>query len=50
MRCEVQLEIIPGGTHLFEESGALERVAQVTAGWFIHRTLEKRRVTAPSGQ
>ena len=28
MRCEVKLEIIPGATHLFEEPGALEQVAQ----------------------
>jgi putative phosphoribosyl transferase len=35
MRCEVKLEIIPGATHLFEEPGALERVAQLAADWFI---------------
>ncbi|HEX6292179.1 MAG TPA: alpha/beta family hydrolase [Herpetosiphonaceae bacterium] len=29
-----QLEIIPGATHLFEEPGALERVAQLAARWF----------------
>ncbi|HEU4356649.1 MAG TPA: hypothetical protein VFT27_13755, partial [Actinomycetota bacterium] len=34
MRCEKRLEVIPGATHLFEEPGALERVAELAAGWF----------------
>jgi len=29
-----QLLIVPDATHLFEEPGALEKVAQLTAGWF----------------
>jgi putative phosphoribosyl transferase len=33
MRAPVQLEIVPGATHLFEEPGALERVAQLAADW-----------------
>ncbi|HVJ09203.1 MAG TPA: phosphoribosyltransferase family protein [Acidisarcina sp.] len=33
---EKKLVIIPGATHLFEESGALERVAEVAAEWFVH--------------
>jgi dienelactone hydrolase len=28
------LEIVPGATHLFEEPGALEQVAQLAAEWF----------------
>jgi dienelactone hydrolase len=35
MHCEVKLEIIPGATHLFEEPGALERVARLAADWFL---------------
>ena len=35
MRCEVRLEIIPGATHLFEEPGALEKVAQLASDWFV---------------
>ena len=35
MRCEVKLEIIPGATHLFEEPGALEEVAQLASDWFV---------------
>lgn len=34
MRCEVQLKIIPGATHLFEEPGALEQVAALAEEWF----------------
>jgi putative phosphoribosyl transferase len=48
MQCEVKLEIVPGATHLFEETGALEQVAHLTADWFLHHTLEKRRFTAPN--
>ena len=35
MRCEVKIEIIPGATHLFEEPGALERVAKLASEWFL---------------
>jgi len=42
MRCEVKLEIVPGASHLFEEPGALERVAQLAADWFLYRTRPKR--------
>ena len=31
---EHTLEVIPGATHLFEEPGALEAVADFTARWF----------------
>ena len=43
MRCEVSLEIVDGATHLFEESGALERVAALAADWFA------RHLTAAAG-
>ncbi len=29
------LEVVQGATHLFEEAGALEQVAQLSADWFI---------------
>lgn len=35
MRCEVELEIVPGATHLFQEPGALERVAKLARRWFL---------------
>jgi putative phosphoribosyl transferase len=31
----VELAIVPGATHLFEEPGTLEQVAQLARGWFI---------------
>jgi alpha-beta hydrolase superfamily lysophospholipase len=34
MRCEKELKIVPGATHLFEEPGALEEVARLAASWF----------------
>ena len=34
LRTEKQLEIIPGATHLFEEPGALEKVAELASQWF----------------
>ena len=36
MRCEVKLEIVSGATHLFEEPGALEKVAKFASDWFIN--------------
>ncbi|HTO75012.1 MAG TPA: alpha/beta family hydrolase [Thermoanaerobaculia bacterium] len=34
LRCEARLEIVPGATHLFEEPGALGRVADLAGAWF----------------
>lgn len=34
LRCDAQIEVVPGATHLFEEPGALERVAELAAQWF----------------
>jgi putative phosphoribosyl transferase len=34
LRAEKRLEIIPGATHLFEEPGALEKVARLAQEWF----------------
>jgi putative phosphoribosyl transferase len=35
MRAEVRLEIVPGASHLFEERGTLERVAELASDWFV---------------
>jgi dienelactone hydrolase len=35
MRAQVRLEIVPRATHLFEEPGTLERVAQLASDWFL---------------
>lgn len=34
LQCKNQLVIIPGATHLFEEPGALEKVAELASDWF----------------
>jgi putative phosphoribosyl transferase len=34
LSCEKQLHIIPGATHLFEEPGRIEIVAQLSLDWF----------------
>ena len=35
LRCEKRLEIVPGASHLFEEPGALEKVAGLATAWFV---------------
>lgn len=35
MRCVRRMEIVPGATHLFEEPGTLERVAELARAWFV---------------
>ena len=35
LTCPAQLEIVPGATHLFEEPGTLERVADLARDWFL---------------
>jgi putative phosphoribosyl transferase len=34
LRCEKELKIVSGATHLFEEPGALEEVARLASEWF----------------
>jgi putative phosphoribosyl transferase len=41
---EKKLVVVPGATHLFEEPGALETVAELAAGWF------ERWLAAPAEQ
>ncbi|MHB1022699.1 MAG: phosphoribosyltransferase family protein [Acidobacteriaceae bacterium] len=37
LKCEnKEIVIVPGATHLFEEPGTLEQVAQTAAEWFVH--------------
>jgi len=35
MHCEKELQIIAGATHLFEERGALDKVAALASDWFL---------------
>lgn len=45
LRCKKSLALVPGATHLFEEAGALEQVAQLAGSWFITH-LTSRQYTA----
>jgi putative phosphoribosyl transferase len=40
LRCEKKLEVIPGATHLFEEPGSLEQVADLASTWFARHLAE----------
>ena len=35
LRCDKDLHIVPGATHLFEEPGALDKVAELAGDWFV---------------
>ncbi|MEU0134746.1 phosphoribosyltransferase family protein [Streptomyces sp. NPDC006296] len=39
LHCENRLEVVPGATHLFEEPGALDRVADLARDWFTAHLL-----------
>ncbi len=43
LSCERRLDVVPGATHLFEEPGALDAVAELAADWFL-RHLENPHV------
>jgi alpha-beta hydrolase superfamily lysophospholipase len=38
-----QLVIVPGATHLFEEKGTLEQVAQLAADWMVQHFADARK-------
>jgi putative phosphoribosyl transferase len=43
LQAHCEISIVPGATHLFEEPGTLERVAQLAQDWFV------RYLAAPGG-
>jgi putative phosphoribosyl transferase len=43
LRCEKQLVIVPGATHLFEEPGALDEVARLARDWFCRHLIPMAR-------
>jgi hypothetical protein len=45
MTCELLLDLVPGATHLFEEPGTLEHVADSARRWF-ERYLQSDRAPA----
>lgn len=48
LQCDKRLEVVPGAGHLFEEPGAMERVGDLAAAWFV-RGFEaaRERMRAP---
>jgi len=42
LRCEKELAIVPGATHLFEESGTLDAVIELAGRWFAVHLAGKR--------
>ncbi|MEV0192012.1 alpha/beta family hydrolase [Kitasatospora purpeofusca] len=40
LRCESELAVVPHASHLFEEPGALDRVAELACDWFRDRFRE----------
>lgn len=47
LRCEKEMVIVPGATHLFEEPGTLEAVASRAAGWFAEHFVSSSRHLSP---
>lgn len=45
LRGESELSVVPGATHLFEEPGALEQVAELAACWFCRHLRPRARQT-----
>ena len=43
IRAETHVEVVPGATHLFEEPGALEIVADQATSWFVRNLGERVR-------
>jgi len=49
LRCERQIVIVPRATHLFEEPGALDQVADLAGHWFEeHLGVRARRIARAS--
>ncbi|MFD6989216.1 phosphoribosyltransferase family protein [Streptomyces sp. NPDC059943] len=46
LHCENRLAVVPGATHLFEETGALERVTELAGAWFTDHMTPAAHATA----
>ena len=44
LRCEHEVSIVPGATHLFEEPGTLDEVTRLAANWFRRHLGEQPRL------
>ncbi|MGB7201514.1 MAG: alpha/beta family hydrolase [Pyrinomonadaceae bacterium] len=50
LSCAKELKIVPGATHLFQEPGALETVAQLAAEWFARHFATRQLTRAGTSQ
>jgi pimeloyl-ACP methyl ester carboxylesterase len=50
LRCEKQIVIVPGATHLFEEPGALDEVARLAREWFQRHLIQAAQRAAWIGR
>ena len=49
LRCEKELGVVPGATHLFEEPGTLEEVTRLAREWFERHLPPRDRSGRPTG-
>lgn len=50
MTAHVELEIVPGATHLFEEPGTLEQVMELATAWFRRHLTAGNRASASASE
>ena len=48
LTCDKELAVVPGATHLFEEQGTLEQVAELATSWFSSHLTRKGTGEHPS--
>ncbi|MDE2401851.1 MAG: alpha/beta hydrolase [Burkholderiales bacterium] len=48
LNCEKRLEVVPRATHLFEEAGTLEQVAEAARDWFASHLTSPSASKAPN--
>ena len=44
LKCRKRMELVPEATHLFEEPGTLEKVADLARDWFLENLVAKKTV------
>jgi dienelactone hydrolase len=49
LRTDNRLEVVPGATHLFEEPGALDKVARLACHWFTQHLAPATSLTQETG-
>jgi putative phosphoribosyl transferase len=43
LRCENELAVVPGASHLFEEPGTLQAAAELARDWFVDHLATRRQ-------